>query len=252
MPSSRRKAVLVVLAHLGVQPRVVGQGVDARVAQRGGQLFHALARLAIHHARLARVLALDEAQQLRGGVLLLDDGVADVGPVKAADEQARVCSCSRSMMSARVRASAVAVSAMRGTPGIALVQHRQRAVLGAEVVAPLAHAMRFVDGKQAQVARCWYRLSSRPRKRGVFSRSGAAYSSVIAGLQAQLHVLRLASKVERGVEETPHPPPPRAARPPGRASARSAARPRWSRPCPCAGARWPAPGSTGSCRRRWA
>jgi hypothetical protein len=82
-----------------------------------GQLFHALARLAIDDAGLARVLALDEAQQLRGGVLLLDDGVADVGPVKAADELARVFSCSRSTMSARVSASAVAVSAMRGTPG---------------------------------------------------------------------------------------------------------------------------------------
>jgi hypothetical protein len=43
--------------------------------------------------------------------------------------------------------------------------------------------------------------SSRPRKRGVFSRSGAAYSSVIcAGLQAQLHVLR-GVPVERGVQE---------------------------------------------------
>ena len=34
------------------------------VLQRGGQFLHALARLAIHHARLARMLALDEAQQL--------------------------------------------------------------------------------------------------------------------------------------------------------------------------------------------
>ena len=51
-------------------------------------------------------------------------------------------------MSARVSASAVAVSAMRGTPAIALVQHRQRAVLGPEVVAPLAHAVRLVDREQ--------------------------------------------------------------------------------------------------------
>ena len=70
MPSFAQKAVLVVLAHFGVQPRVVGQGVDACILQRGRQFLHALARLAIHHARLARMLALDEAQQLRGGVLL--------------------------------------------------------------------------------------------------------------------------------------------------------------------------------------
>jgi hypothetical protein len=36
------------------------------------------------------VLALDEAQQLRGRVLLLDDGVADVRPVEAGDELARL------------------------------------------------------------------------------------------------------------------------------------------------------------------
>ena len=52
------------------------------------------------------------------------------------------------MISARVCGSAVAVSAMRGTSGKALVQQRQLQVLGAEVVAPLRHAVRLVDGEQ--------------------------------------------------------------------------------------------------------
>ena len=35
---------------------------------------------------------------------------------------------------------------------VALVQHRERAVLGAKVVAPLAHAMGLINGKQAKLA----------------------------------------------------------------------------------------------------
>ena len=50
-------------------------------------------------------------------VSLRHDGVADVRPVEAADEDPRVPSPRRSAISRRVGASAVAVSAMRGAPG---------------------------------------------------------------------------------------------------------------------------------------
>ena len=62
-------------------------------------------------------------------------------------------SCRRSAISARVCWSAVAVSAMRGTSREALVQDRQLDVLGPEVVAPLRHAVRFVDGEQGDLRR---------------------------------------------------------------------------------------------------
>ena len=143
-----QKAVLVVLAHFGIEPRVVGQGVDARILQRGRQFLHALARLAIHHARLARMLTLDEAQQLRGGVLLFDDGVADVGPVKAADEQA----CVLQLQPLDDVLAREGIGRGRECNArhlrVALVQQRERPVLGAEVMAPLAYAVGFVDGKQ--------------------------------------------------------------------------------------------------------
>ena len=45
-------------------------------------------------------------------------------------------------------ASAVAVSAMRGTPGKRSREHRELQVLGPEVVAPLRHAVRLVDREQ--------------------------------------------------------------------------------------------------------
>jgi hypothetical protein len=47
---------------------VVGQRGDAGVAERLRHFFHPLARLAIHDAGVARVLALDKAQQLQRGV----------------------------------------------------------------------------------------------------------------------------------------------------------------------------------------
>ena len=57
---------------------------------------------------------------------------------------------SRSTISRRVGASAVAVSARRGTCGEALVQHRQLEIVGPEVVAPLRDAVRLVDREQGQ------------------------------------------------------------------------------------------------------
>ena len=147
-----QKFVLVPLAHSGVQTRVVGQGMDARLTQHGRDFFDPLARLAVHHARFFGVFALDEAQQLRAGVFFLDDGVADVGPVKAADEQFGAFQLQAlDDVSAR---QCVGGGRERHAwhRGVALVQNRQTPVLGPEVVAPLAHAMRFVDGEQAEQA----------------------------------------------------------------------------------------------------
>ena len=53
-------------------------------------------------------------------------------------------------MSARVRASAVAVSASRGTSACSSSKRSQLPIVGAEIVAPFADAMRFVDRDQRQ------------------------------------------------------------------------------------------------------
>jgi len=98
------------------------------------------------------VLAFDEAQQLLRHILFLDDGVADVGPVEAADELACVLQLQAFHdVGAGGGVGGGGQGHARHT-GIAFVQHRQGPVLGPEVMAPLAHAVRFVDGKQAQHA----------------------------------------------------------------------------------------------------
>ena len=53
-------------------------------------------------------------------------------------------------MSSRVRASAVAVTASRGTSREDLGEAAEHAVLGAEIVSPLADAVGLVDGHQRQ------------------------------------------------------------------------------------------------------
>ena len=98
--------------------RVIGQRVDTGVLQEGGGLVHGLARETVDDAGMAGVLLANEMQELLAGVVALGDPVADVRAIEARDEDARVeSSFNRVMISLRVVASAVAVSAMRGTPG---------------------------------------------------------------------------------------------------------------------------------------
>ena len=85
-----QKAVLVCLAHFAVQTRVVGQGFDTGLAQHSGNVFHFSARLAIYDASVTGMFALDKAQQLGTAFSLFHDGVADIGPVKAANKSARL------------------------------------------------------------------------------------------------------------------------------------------------------------------
>ena len=84
-----QEAVLVALAHAGLQAGVVRQRGDAFGVEPVGGLFHLLARAAVDDAGLALVLVADEAQQLALRLVLLDDGVADVRAVEAGDESAR-------------------------------------------------------------------------------------------------------------------------------------------------------------------
>ncbi len=144
-----QKSVLIGLAHGCVNSGVVRQRVHAFIAQRLCNFFHALARLAIDDAGIARVLPRDEADELLGCVFFLDDGVADVGPVKTADKGAGVLQL-QALQYVGTR-QCIGRGSQRNArhAGIALMEHGQPAVFGAEVVAPLAHAMRLVNCKQA-------------------------------------------------------------------------------------------------------
>ena len=145
-----QKTVLVVLAHLRVQACVVRQRADTGLRQHLGNVLHFFTRLAIHHARFLRVFALDETQQLRGAIALLNDAVADVGPVETANE----CAGFFKLQALDDVSAGDGVSGggerNAGHAGKAFVQDRQRPVFRSKVMAPLAHAMDLIDGKQTQ------------------------------------------------------------------------------------------------------
>jgi hypothetical protein len=146
------------------------------------------------------VLALDEAQQLRGGVFLFDDGVADVGPVKAADKLPRVLQLQAlDDVGARERIGRGGERDARHA-GVALVQHGERAVLGAEVVAPLAHAVRLVNGKQAQLPALVQRIEQRQKARRGHPLGRGVQQGDVAAQQALLHA-SASSPAQGGVEK---------------------------------------------------
>ena len=200
MPSSRDEAVLVALAHVGLEAGVVRQRGDAFVVQPGRGLVDLLPRLAVDDAGLALVLVAQEGEQLRLGVVLLDDGVADVRPVEAADEDARAAELEAlDDVGARQRVGGRGEGDPRHV-GEALVQQRELEVVLAEVVAPLADAVRLVDREHREQPALVQRLEL-----GQHARRGDALGRGVEEDQAAAHHLALDPRgrlaVERRVEE---------------------------------------------------
>ena len=85
--------------------------------------------------------------------------------------------------------------------GPAFVQHRQLTVFGPEIVAPLAHAMCFVDGEQAQGAVRVQRVQQAQKARRAHALGRGVQQRQLACQQLTLDVLRLLP-VECGIEES--------------------------------------------------
>ena len=150
-PSSRWKRSWCAARAADVHPGVIGQRRDALRLQPRRGLVDLLARQAIDDARFAGMLFLDEAQQLRARVVLVDDGVADVRPVEARDEDARLVQRQPPHdLVARLRVGGGGERDARHL-GKALVQHRELQVFRAEVVPPLRDAVRLVDGEEREL-----------------------------------------------------------------------------------------------------
>ena len=147
------KAGLVLFAGACIEAGVIRHGVDAVFAQEGGGIFHPLARQAVDDAALPGVLLLDKAQQLLLGLVLFDDVIGQVRPVKAGQEDPR-------LFQPQVMADLLAgIRVGGGGQGNArhvrkaIGQYAEFPVFRTEVVSPLADAMRFVNGEQADFHR---------------------------------------------------------------------------------------------------
>ena len=147
--SSRAKAFCTRSRSAGRQAGVVGGGRHAGRRQARRRPLRCACARGSRRCRPRRRARATNAQELVGGLALVDHGVADVGPVEAGDEdRAR-----RRGRGGRARrrasaASAVAVQAMSGTPGNSSRSWPSCDVLGAEVVAPLRDAVGLVDGEE--------------------------------------------------------------------------------------------------------
>ena len=149
MPSSLMKRSWLRERTFGVEAGVIGQRGDAGLGQRRGGLLDLGARQAVDDAGVAGVALGDEGLELRAARSACRRFRSGCSAGRSSRRTVGAsASSSRSTISSRVRWSAVAVSAMRGTSGKRSAISRQADIFRAEVVAPLRHAMRLVDGEQ--------------------------------------------------------------------------------------------------------
>ena len=179
---------------------MVGGGRHAGRRELAGHFFGALAAEAVDDAGLAGA-PVEEGLELVQRLALLDDRVADVGPVEARDVARRVAEAqARAHVVARLRVG----GGRAGDDGHAGEQPAQLAelhVLGAEVVAPLADAMRLVDGEQGEAGtgRGLLDLVQAREERLGHQRLGRHVEQVeLAAVKPGKHAARLAG-LERGV-----------------------------------------------------
>ena len=152
-PSSRRNRAWLRGADRGVEARVVRQRGDAVAATRNSRgLLDRVPREAVDDAGVALVLGAQQVQQLVARLVLGAIRYWMLGRSKLATK----CLASRELQPVRdLRVRWPGRGRGQRDPrdlGPALVQHRQLQVVGPEVVAPLGHAVRLVDGEQGDCA----------------------------------------------------------------------------------------------------
>lgn len=145
-----KEAVLVGRTGLGSQAGMIRQCRETLITEEGCRFVDLLARQAVHNARVAAALA-KEGHQLLARRFLGYDAIEDVRPVKARQE---------ALGALQVQAlDNLFAGAHIGGGGQRNARHMreqlgqlpQLQVFGAEIVAPLRHAVRLVDGKQRDV-----------------------------------------------------------------------------------------------------
>ena len=146
------------------------------------------------------MLGFYETQQLAHRLSLFDHPVADIGPVKAADElpgRTQIQPLDHVLPGQRIGRGG---QSHPGHLGELLMQERQSPVFGPKVMPPLADAMRLVDGKQAKQALLIQRAQLPQHARGVEPLRRHVEQGQLGALQPGLHLLGLL-KAQAGIEK---------------------------------------------------
>ena len=127
---------------------MVGQRDQALRGKERSRLLHRRPGQAVDDARVTRVLGPQQPEQLPPRLVLRLDPVLDIRPVEAGHE---LPGLAQRQTHSDLFACLLGGRGGHRDPGHrrpALVQHGQGQVVGAEIVAPLGHAVRLVDGEQ--------------------------------------------------------------------------------------------------------
>ena len=130
---------------------MIGQRLDAGLGQGGGGIFDLGARQAVDDAGVAGMALGDEGLELRRRVLLVDDFIADIGPVETGDETRRAGKAQPvdDLAAGQVIGGGGERDARH--VGKAFRDDRQADIFRTKIMPPLRHAMRLVDRKQGDV-----------------------------------------------------------------------------------------------------
>jgi hypothetical protein len=144
------EGVLVAASDGGVEPRMIGERLDAPLGQRSRHRLGVLAGRAVDDAALTLV-PLDEREHLAPGIVLGPHGEADVRSVEALEEDAgwRLEQASLDILPGREVGGRRESDRLHAPEGAAHLSEKR--VFRAEVVSPLGHAMSLVDGQEAHV-----------------------------------------------------------------------------------------------------
>ena len=157
------EGILVGGSIAGVHAGVVGQRTNPLLVQPLGRTVDLGAGEAIDDAGIAGVAG-EEALQLAARVVALDDRIADIGPVEAGGEDARIGEAEP--LDDIVPGGGVGGSGQRYArhAGIVGGDRGELAILGAKIVAPLADAVRLVDGDERDIDTLHHRLEAGKHK----------------------------------------------------------------------------------------
>ena len=128
---------------------MIRQRIETLSTQPLRGFLDAPARQAVDNAGVVAMLVAEKAQQLRAGLVLKSDAIADVRAVEAGDEVPRLLQAQARgdfLPRARIRRGGERNPRHRGE---AFVQGAQLQVILAKIVPPLRDAMGLVDGKQS-------------------------------------------------------------------------------------------------------
>ena len=138
-------------AHRWLHAGMIGAHGPPAPPQRFGELLRRGAGLGIDDAGTG--IGGDEVRQLAGQAIARMDGIADIGPVEAGDDEAvaRDAELDEDIL-ARVRVRGGGERQARDI-GKFVQQRAQQAIVGAKIMAPFGHAMGFVDGEEGDLRR---------------------------------------------------------------------------------------------------